>query len=434
MPRELALIHWSEQNIVLDPNLDDFGVPAGVIQALRSRPISKGILACSACLKSAKRSVSPWVHLRQQGGRLIVAHHASKKRRDPCHAESPEHEALKDRIAGCAERHGFRALLEHNTADRKGRADVEVVGPGGVRIGHEVQLSAITATSLSRRTNTALRDGRVPSWLTTDRSAHSDTRNLIDRVPWAMSNRLHEELIRRGRPVRVSAGLSKLQMTPCRFLPGWCPDTPGVLDCSRWHTRWDNVAVPIEDFVGFTAAGEYLPVCLPTQYRQVRRRWVTEDDRELYVHATGRELEPERPQAGGEGGSGEGKSQDSRLHQGEEYEPEKKKAVRPRAKVSEVVRGDIVVGTLSELPERARVQEAATGQAATAVVLEEAPHRLAGDQAERAWLEAAVAVPCTHFMGADLGRCESTPSRVYARGRRCFEHAPNPYSQVAATG
>lgn len=430
MPRELALIHWPEQNIVLDPNLDDFGVPTGVIQTLRSRPISKGTLACTACLKNTKRSTNPWVHLRQHGDRLIVAHHASQNRRDPCEAESPEHEALKDRIAECAERHGFQALLEQSTADRRGRADVEVIGPSGVRIGHEVQLSAITGTALSRRTNTALRDGRVPSWLTTDRSVHSDTRNLIDRVPWAMSNRLHEELIRKGRLVRVSAGLSRLQMTPCRYLPGWCPDTPGVLDCSRWHTRWDNVEVPIEDFVGFTAAGEYLPVCLPTQYRQVRRRWVTDDDRELYVHATGRELEPERPRSGGGGGSGQGKSQDSLLHQGEEHEPKKKSSVRPRAKVSEVVRGDIVVGTLSELPERARVQEALTGQTDTATVLaNEAPHRVAKDQ--RVWAEAAVAVPCTHYMGAGLGRCESTPSRFYAQGRRCFEHAPNPFTPAA---
>ncbi|MFE1396253.1 hypothetical protein ACFW3Z_25590 [Nocardiopsis alba] len=430
MPRELALIHWPEQNIVLDPNLDDFGVPAGVIRALRSGPIRKGTLACTACLQRTDRSANPWVHLRQNGDRLIVAHHASRKRRGPCHAESPEHEALKDRIAGSAQRHGFQARLEQSTADRKGRADVEVIGPSGVRIGHEVQLSAITGTALSRRNNTAMRDGRVPSWLTTDRSAHSATRNLIDRVPWAMSNRLHEELIRKGRPLRVSAGLSRLQMTPCRYLPGRCPDDPRVMDCSRWHTRWDNVEVPIEDFVGFTAAGEYLPVCLPTEYRQVRRRWVTDADRELYVHATGRELEPERPRSGGGGGTGQGQSQDSLLHQGEEHEPKKKSPVRPRAKVSEVVRGDIVVGTLSELPERARAQEALTGQADTATVLaDQAPHRVAEDQ--RVWSEAAVAVPCTHYMGAGLGRCGSTPSRFYARGRRCFEHAPNPFTPAA---
>ncbi|MGW5880249.1 competence protein CoiA family protein [Nocardiopsis terrae] len=430
MPRELARIRWTETDMVLDPNVEGFGVATWVVEALRSQPIRKGVLVCEACLRSSRRASTPSVHLRQHGDRLIVAHHASHH--GLCYNESPEHEALKDRVVACAEGHGFQARLEQNTADRKGRADVEVIGPGGVRIGHEIQISAITTNVLSRRNNTALRDGRVPSWLTTDRSAHSATRNLIDRVPWAMSNRLHEELIRKGRRLQVSAGLSSLKMTACRYLPGWCPDNPRVLDCSGWHTRWDNVSVAIEDFVGHTAAGTYLPVSLPTDYRGVRRRWITPADRELYMHATGLELEPELPKArgGGASASGGGRSKDSLLHQGEEHEPQKKRAVKPRAKVSEVVRGNIVVGTLRELPEQARQAEAGTGQVDTASVALEPPHRLSGARAEQAWLEVAVAEPCAYSMGADLGRCESTPSRLYASGRRCLEHAPNPFTPM----
>lgn len=430
MPRELARIRWTEKNIILDPNLEGFGVPNWVITTLRAQPIRKGTLECEACLKSAKRSSEPSVHLRKQGDRLIVAHHASQLRRGPCHNESPEHEALKDRVAHCAERHGFQARLEQNTADRKGRADVEVIGPNGVRIGHEIQLSAITNNALSRRNNTALRDGRIPSWLTTDRSAHQNTRNLIDRVPWAMSNRLHVELIRMGRRLQVSAGLSRLKMTACRFLPGYCPENPQVRDCSGWHTRWDNVTVAIEDFVGYTAAGVYLPVCLPTDHHDIRRRWITPADRELYMHATGLELAPERPEIASGSSSSGGRSKDSRLHRNEEYDRPKDKMVKPRALVSQVVRGGIVVGTLRELPAQARQEEALSGQVATTTVLATPPHRLTGSQAEQAWLEAATADPCGYHMGADQGRCESTPSRLYARGRRCLEHAPNPFTPV----
>ena len=434
MPRELARIRWTEKNIVLDPNLEDFGVPAWVITALRSRPIRRGTLVCEACAKSTTRSATPSVHLRRHGERLIVAHHAS--RFGPCHNESPEHEALKERVARCAERHGFHARLEQNTADRKGRADVEVIGPDGVRVGHEIQISAISTTALSRRNNTALRDGRIPSWLTTDLSAHQATRNLIDRVPWAMSNRLHPELIRMGRRLQVSAGLSRLEMKACRFLPGRCPDNPRVRDCSKWHTWWDNTTVAIEDFVGHTAAGTYLPVSLPTDHQDVRRRWITPADRELYIHATGLELEPTRPEAPGRSASGsaQGRSEDSRLHQDEDAGRRKKTTVKPRALVSQVVRGDIVVGTLQELPEQARSEEAWTGRVATATVLQTPVHLLVGANAEQAWLEAATAEPCGHHMGADQGRCGSTPSRLYPRGRRCFEHAPDPFTSVPVEG
>lgn len=431
MPSELPRLHWTGTDIVLDPNVEGFGVDPWVITTLRAEPIRKGTLVCEACLKSSRRSATPSVHLREHGDRLIVVHHASKK--DPCYNESPEHEALKERVADCAERHGFQARLEHNTADRKGRADVEVLGPNGVRIGHEIQISAITNHTLSRRSNTALRDGRIPSWLTTDRSAHTATRNLIDRVPWAMSNRLHVELIRKGRRLQVSAGLSRLKMTACRFLAGYCPANPKVLDCSGWHTRWDNVSVAIEDFVGHTAAGSYLPVSLPTDHRHVRRRWITPADQELYIHATGLDLEPEYPHMRGRGPStwaGGGRSQDSALHQEQKQEPAKN-AVKPRAKVSEVVRGDIVVGTLRELPEQARLQEAMTGQVETTTVWDVPPHRITGTRAEQAWRQIAVSEPCAHPMGGVLGRCESTPSRLYARGRRCWEHAPNPFTTVA---
>lgn len=435
MPRELALIRWTDRNIVLDPNLDDFGVPTWVIHELRGAPgqkpksIPTGTLECERCLESPDRS-SAAVHLRRSGDRLIVAHNASKD--SPCYKpESPEHLALKDRVMTSAERHGFHVQLETSTADRKGRADVEVIGPNGQRIGHEIQLSPVNNSVLTRRNNTALRDGRTPSWLTTDQSAHSATRNLIDRVPWAMSNRLHVELIRKGRPLRVSAGLSKLRIMRCRDLPGLCPDDPRTRFCSSWHTRWENVAEQIEDFVGHTATGTYLPVSLPTQYREVRRRWITPADRELYAHATGIELQPERPEATTPHDlTSTGRSRDSRLHQGEKHEPKKKQATRPRARVSEVVRGEILVGTIRHLPAQAQEEQALTGKVTTSRVLASPPHALTSGQAEQTWLEAALPIPCNHYMGPEMGTCESTPSRSYARGRRCYEHAPNAFKQA----
>ncbi|MEE2040927.1 hypothetical protein Q8791_27270 [Nocardiopsis sp. CT-R113] len=417
MARELALIRWTEKNIVLDPNLDDFGVPVEVVYALRGapgerrRPIRTGVLECQRCVEINRLSTS--VYLRRRGDRLIVAHHKSDA--GPCYKpESPEHVALKERVASCAEAHGFGVRMEANTADRKGRADVEVIGPDGQCIGHEVQVSAVNTSVLARRNNTALRDGRIPSWLTTDRSAHSDTRNLIDRVPWAMSNQLPVELIRLGRPLRVSAGLSKLELVRCRDLVGRCPQNPQVFYCAGWHTQWGNVAEAIEDFVGKTASGLYVPVALPTDLKGARRRWITPADREVYRQATGYQLEEEKPAPlPGEPVRGQ-KSWDSRLHQGEKSE-KAKKGMRRRATVTEVVRGDVIVGTLDRLPSEA--EPATAGEIPSPRAPQDADPGTGRDAAQQ-WLDAGLGVS----EAVACRRCGSAPTRPYLAGRYCYEH------------
>src|SRR5690625_2139492 len=97
-----------------------------------------------------------------------------------------------------------------------------------------------------------------------------------------MSNKLPVEQIKRGRHLRINAGTSKLEFMRCRDRPGRCVSNPQLLYCSGWHTRWKNIAQPIEDFVGKTAAGLYLPVTLPTDLQGIRRRWISPTDRELY--------------------------------------------------------------------------------------------------------------------------------------------------------
>lgn len=426
MAQELALIRWTDTGIVLDPNHDDFGVPTWVIHALRGAPgeprrsIKAGVLECQRCVEINRPSTS--VYLRRRGQRLIVAHHKSDA--GPCYKpESPEHLALKERVASCAQNHGFGVLVEASTADRRGRADVEVIGPSGLHIGHEVQISAVTTSVLARRNNIALRDGRVPSWLTTNKSAHSATRNLIDRVPWAMSNRLQPEQIKKGRPIRVMAGLSRLQFIRCVDLPGMCPDNPQTRFCSGFHTQWDNVAVAVEDFVGYTASGLYIPVALPTDRSQTLRRWVTPVDRDLFVQATGHPLIEDRPAPlRGEPARGQ-RSWDSRLHQGEKEDRTRRRRSAGRADVREVTQGPqgkVIVGTVHELP------DGAVRQFEDHVPAQRQSWETGPDRSFQRWLESGVSVSHTD----PCRTCGAVPTRPYLPGRRCFDHAPNPYTSV----
>jgi hypothetical protein len=63
----------------------------------------------------------------------------------------------------------------------------------------------------------------------------------------------------------------------------------------------------------------------------------------------------------------------------------------------------------------------------------DAPEPVVGDRID-AWFEAAAAEPCRHFLGDQARLCGTSPTRLYARGRRCFEHAPDPFTSVPVEG
>lgn len=40
------------------------------------------------------------------------------------------------------------------------------------------------------------------------------------------------------------------------------------------------------------------------------------------------------------------------------------------------------------------------------------------------WVDAARAVGCTHYLGADHRWCGAMPTRAYLQGPRCWDHTP----------
>ncbi|MBB6122213.1 hypothetical protein [Nocardiopsis algeriensis] len=433
MARELARVRWVGTPVVLDPNLDNFGVSIDVIHALRGAPgeprrkIKAGVLECQRCVQMNRSST--WVYLRTYRDRLIVAHHASGE--GPCYLpEGPEHLAWKERIAADAERAGFAAVMESSTKDRSSRADVLVTCADGQELAWEVQMSPIQARQVLQRSHNAVRQGRLPSWLTTDLRAGSPTRALINRAPWSMVTQIVPEQIRAGRAARVLGGLRNFAWRRCIELPGRCPLSTGIggwsYDCGDWHGVWEKVTVPVEDFVGKTAAGLYVPIAIPgVDGSGVMRIWVRPQDHDAYAEQHGhRFTEQDLPEGLRIGppvrkrstSSRRGRSKDSKLHVSRSASTARP---RPRSASTTVEQMETHLAEEVQLPVLTVLRPPSN-----------APEPVAADQADT-WFEAAVAEPCRFFIGDEARYCQASPTRLYARGRRCFEHAPDPYTPLS---
>ncbi|WP_017584300.1 competence protein CoiA family protein [Nocardiopsis valliformis] len=428
MAQELALIRWTETGIILDPNHDDFDVAPTVIHALRGAPggprrtIKVGVLECQRCVEINRSSTS--VYLRRRGDRLTVAHHKSDE--GPCYQpEGPEHLAWKERIATDAERAGFTAVMESSTKDRSIRSDVVIIGAQGQEVAWEVQMSRIRAPQVLKRSHSALRQGRSPSWLTTDRRAGSPTRALINRAPWSMVTQIVPEQIRMGRAARVVGGLRNFAWQRCIELPGRCPESTGIggwtYDCGDWHGSWEKVTVPVEDFVGKTAAGLYVPIAVPgVDHNSVMRMWVRPEDHEAYAHERGRRFTeqdlPEHlriatPPPRAPAGTRRARSKESKLHTTRKG-------------------GTGMMSAEASMPVEAELAE----QVHLPVLTRQAPPTdlevSAGVDEVDAWFQVAVAEPCSRYLGSQERMCSASPTRLYPQGRRCFEHAPNAFTTM----
>ncbi|GLU49180.1 hypothetical protein [Nocardiopsis ansamitocini] len=288
MSTRLALIRYLARDIYLDPNEDDLGFSRhpGLWDELRTTPegrrrsISRGELQCQGCVSIGR--ASPWVHLREQrdGSRQIV-HHGSAE--GPCHEpESDEHKAWKERVAADAQRAGYSVVVEATAARRAPTSDVVVHGDG-LDLGWRIQLSRLRRATVVRHAGLARRDGLTPSWLTTDGRSP-----LVDRVPWTLANDMPWQTVLRDRSLRVAGGVYRLRYPLCKDLGGVCPDpVPGRLtvDCGKRHSHWEAVRLLVEELVGATAGGVYVPMAIPTPDGGVVRRWVPASDRERYAHA-----------------------------------------------------------------------------------------------------------------------------------------------------
>ncbi|MGW0665009.1 competence protein CoiA family protein [Streptodolium elevatio] len=206
---------------------------------------------------------SHWMFIRRgrTGGRLrwVAAHLPATHRATP--EESNRHRATKERIAAAAAARGLDVEVEARTSDGHGVLDALVTGPGGIRVGWEVQYAPVSAGSVRRRSETTVRNGAIPSWVT-----HDARSEVIDRAPWARIDDMPWQDIANGRELMVRSGVRHLQMWRCTPRSDWtCPYHRGT--CGAWHHAWmapaqcrpakDNTT--IDELVVSTACGEHVP-------------------------------------------------------------------------------------------------------------------------------------------------------------------------------
>ncbi|MFE9727505.1 hypothetical protein ACFYQ5_28980 [Streptomyces sp. NPDC005794] len=77
----------------------------------------------------------------------------------PTPAESAQHKATKERIVETAGRYGLDAEAEVPMANRRRVSDAVVTGPGGRRIGWEIQYHHLSPSSVHRRSVNAVEHG-----------------------------------------------------------------------------------------------------------------------------------------------------------------------------------------------------------------------------------------------------------------------------------
>lgn len=238
---------------------------------------------------------SPWMFIRRGrvGGRrpLVASHLPITHKATP--AESAQHKATKERIVETASRSGLGADAEVSTAIGRTVSDALITGPGGIRIGWEIQYHHISPSSVHRRSVNAVQHEITPLWVAKDRTA-----SLIDRAPWARVDDMPWKEITDGKEMVIRGGYRYLQVWKC--VPSsdrHCPLSEGAGHCGGTHAEWflpalcqpEKKPVHIEDLVLSSATGESVPVYVPNwgSGRVGRHMWVPADDCELWRELVG---------------------------------------------------------------------------------------------------------------------------------------------------
>lgn len=231
---------------------------------------------------------SPWMVIRRGrvGGRrpLVASHLPVTHKATP--AESEQHKATKERIVETASRYGLDADAEVPTANSRSISDALVTGPGGIRIGWEIQYHHLSPSSVHRRSVNAV-------WVAKDRTA-----SLIDRAPWARVDDMPWKAIADGKEMVIRGGYRHLQVWKC--VPSserHCLLTDGAGHCGEVHSDWflpalclpEKKAVHLEDLVLSSATGESVPVYVPNRGagRAGRYMWVSATDCERWREMVG---------------------------------------------------------------------------------------------------------------------------------------------------
>lgn len=243
----------------------------------------KGDLECLDCRRNDPECPQ-WMFLRLWKGRPVAVHYSRDVRHSTA-PESPRHLALKERIARTAEKAGYSAELEARAPDGRRRPTSWST----------VTTASSCAARSSSPTPPPLR-GQAQRHRTLGRPEPAvdhrrRQRTLIDRAPWARIDHMPVAILRNGNALLIRGGVKDLKLVRCDSRnPVPCPDR-SYGRCNHWHGTWAPVlGMHLDQLIGATAAGEYLPLYLPAQRGRRGRAahlWVTADDREKYLDATG---------------------------------------------------------------------------------------------------------------------------------------------------
>lgn len=268
------MAYYKALDLHLNLSLEDSGCPdrPDIWEQLRSQKLPRGALVCAGCgprgQHGCTKNSDGAVHLRVQGGIRQVVHYADEiNRHHPTAEESDTHKALKDYIAESAERHGYRATVEHTAAHRRRRADVTIKGAAGRELRCEAQVSDISPATVIKRDRIDRHDGASPLWIT--REVKGAAPLWVDRSPWALLRPTPWQAIASGVPLDVRGGVRDLVFERCGSRSPLCPDArnrPGrsAAPCGKEHAYFDaKHAVLLRELVGEMAAGEMVDIRVP---------------------------------------------------------------------------------------------------------------------------------------------------------------------------
>jgi hypothetical protein len=269
---------WHQRlGISLNLTLPDLGHPTrpGLWeQLLDARPIGPGILRCMGRCYERNPNGPEWMYLRERDGRREAVHlNPGAEANHAGEGESDEHKAFKERICRVTERAGFEAIAEDRAKHGKRITDVLVRGAGGLLLGCEVQLSRVTAQTITRRANVARADGITPFW-TTDRLEVP----LDNRVPWSRVGKTTYQRIVAGTDLLVTGGVRVVEAERCGRRGPRCPVTRGR-PCGRLHAYLEPArGVQLDRLVVGAAAQAYKVLEIPKTRGGANFHWLTAAD------------------------------------------------------------------------------------------------------------------------------------------------------------
>ena len=285
-------------DIVLNLTLPDLGHPQypGLWEEIyRPRRFDRSLLRCTWKTNGSTCPGAMYVQVRD-GARVAVHCDTGIAAHPEAPPESDVHKALKERVARSAQQGGFGAEVEEPASDRARVTDVLVTGPGGRRIGWEIQLSAIAPRRVLERSNLAHRDGITPLW-----AVDKPTAAPINLAPWARTDEVTDWRIAAERALLIRGGVRSLRMRPCE--PAWferCPADPARLEryCDERHPRLEPKEIHLEDLVVGSACAQFVPLFVPARKKTAGGWfvWLTAPEKQEFLQG-----QPEaRPHAAAE--------------------------------------------------------------------------------------------------------------------------------------